>query len=178
MTDLLVTGDPMVMRTRKLQHYLENLLKPEFDHIKTIRIGTKSLTFWPYRFITDPDADDLLRLLEKLVDGGKHVSIMAHLNHHNELRTEVCQEAIRRLRSTGVQIRCQAPLLRHINDDPDVWATMWQKQVSLHDSHYMFVERDTALSAALRCPWNAPGRFSVKLINRCRVSLEPCVVRQ
>ena len=123
-TDLLVTGgDPMVMRTRKLKHYLEGLLQPEFDHIKTIRIGTKALTFWPYRFITDPDADELMRLLEKLVRG-KHVSIMAHLNHHNELRTEVCEEAIRRLRATGAQIRWQAPLLRHINDDPKVWADM------------------------------------------------------
>lgn len=153
-TDLLVTGgDPMVMRTRKLAHYLEGLLQPEFEHIKTIRIGTKSLTFWPYRFITDPDAEDLLRLLERLVAGGKHVSIMAHLNHPNELRTEVCQEAIRRLRATGVQIRCQAPLLKHINDDPDVWASMWEKQVQLGlIPYYMFVERDTGAKRYFEVP--------------------------
>ncbi|MCA1767398.1 MAG: lysine 2,3-aminomutase [Idiomarina sp.] len=153
-TDLLVTGgDPMVMRTRKLAHYLEGLLKPEFEHIKTIRIGTKSLTFWPYRFITDPDADDMLRLLERLVAGGKHVSIMAHLNHPNELRTEVCQEAVRRLRATGAQIRCQAPLLKHINDDPDVWASMWDKQVQLGMiPYYMFVERDTGAKRYFEVP--------------------------
>ena len=45
-TDLLVTGgDPMVMKTRSLAQYLEPLLQPEFDHIQTIRIGTKALTF-------------------------------------------------------------------------------------------------------------------------------------
>ena len=51
-TDLLVTGgDPMVMKTRHLREYLEPLLRPEFDHIQTIRIGSKALTFWPHRFL-------------------------------------------------------------------------------------------------------------------------------
>lgn len=77
-TDLLITGgDPMVMKTHHLQHYLEPLTQPRFDHIQTIRIGTKALTFWPQRFVTDPDADELLRLMEKLVVNGKHVAIMA-----------------------------------------------------------------------------------------------------
>jgi L-lysine 2,3-aminomutase len=47
-TDLLITGgDPMVMKTKRLAGYLESLLDPEFDHIQTIRIGTKAVTLWP-----------------------------------------------------------------------------------------------------------------------------------
>ena len=73
-TDLLFTGgDPMVMKTRHLRDYLEPLLQPEFDHIQTIRIGSKALTFWPHRFLGAEDADDLIRLLTQLVEAGKHV---------------------------------------------------------------------------------------------------------
>jgi L-lysine 2,3-aminomutase len=101
-TDLLMTGgDPMVMRTSKVRGYLEALKSPEFDHISTIRIGTKSLTFWPHRYVTDPDADDLLALIKELVDTGKHVSFMAHINHIQELRSPVTLEAIKRIRATG-----------------------------------------------------------------------------
>ncbi|MEJ2317443.1 MAG: lysine 2,3-aminomutase [Gammaproteobacteria bacterium] len=144
-TDLLVTGgDPMVMKTRHLVSYLEPLLEPRFDHIQTIRIGTKALTFWPHRFVTDEDADELIDLLARLADDGKHVAIMAHYNHWQELSTEIAHEAIRRLRGTGAEIRAQGPLLGHINDNPDDWARLWKTQVRLGIiPYYMFVERDT-----------------------------------
>lgn len=144
-SDLLITGgDPMVMKTSHLVNYLEPLLKPEFEHVQTIRIGTKSLTFWPQRYVNDDDADELLVLLEKLVKAGKHVALMAHYNHWRELETPIAREAIRRICNTGAVIRSQAPLLNHINNDADVWATMWRSQVRLGIiPYYMFVERDT-----------------------------------
>lgn len=144
-TDLLITGgDPMVMKTKHLATYLEPLLAPEFDHLQTVRIGTKALSFWPHRFLGAEDADDLLRLLERLQQGGKHVALMAHFNHWRELETPAVREAIRRLRDTGVQIRCQGPLVAHINDDPQVWRRLWNTQVSLGlMPYYLFVERDT-----------------------------------
>lgn len=131
-TDLLVTGgDPMVMKTRHLRDYLEPLLQPEFDHIQTIRIGSKALTFWPHRFLGADDADDLMRLLAQLVESGKHVALMAHYNHWKELDTDAAQAAIRRVRATGVVIRAQGPLIAHINDDPAVWAKLWKMEVKL-----------------------------------------------
>lgn len=144
-SDLLVTGgDPMVMKARHLRGYLEGLKKPELAHVRNIRIGSKSLTFWPYRFVTDPDADEVLALLRELVQAGKHVAFMAHFNHWREMETPICREAIRRIRATGAQIRTQAPLLHHINDDADTWARMWTTQVQLGlVPYYMFVERDT-----------------------------------
>lgn len=144
-TDLLITGgDPMVMKTHHLADYLQPLLKPELTHIQTVRIGTKSLTFWPQRYVHDNDADALLRLLEKLVKAGKHVALMAHFNHWREMDTNIAREAIRRLRDTGVVIRTQAPLLNQINNDPEIWARMWRTQVQLGlIPYYMFMERDT-----------------------------------
>jgi len=153
-SDLLITGgDPMVMRTTKFEQYLLPLLTPEFDHIHTIRIGTKSLTFWPHRYVSDDDAESLLNLLKKLVDRGKHVSIMAHINHIQELRSPVTLEAVKRIRDTGAQIRTQAPLLNHINTNPNMWAAMWRKQVQLGMiPYYLFVERDTGAKRYFEIP--------------------------
>lgn len=109
-TDLLMTGgDPMVMKAKRLRMYLEGLMAPELDHVQDIRIGSKSLTFWPYRFVTDPDAEDILALFRELTAAGKHVAFMAHFNHWKEVDTPICREAIRRIRATGAEIRTQAP---------------------------------------------------------------------
>ena len=153
-TDLLITGgDPMVMKTRHVVNYLEPLLKPELEHMQTVRIGTKALTFWPQRFVTDDDAEELLSLFKKLVDGGKHIAIMAHFNHWREMETPIGREAIRRIRATGAVIRAQAPLVQHINDDPDVWVRMWRTQVRLGIiPYYMFVERDTGAKRYFEVP--------------------------
>lgn len=153
-TDLLMTGgDPMVMKTHHLKGYLDGMMRPELDHVQTIRIGTKSLTFWPQRFVTDPDADELLALFKRLVQGGKHVALMAHFNHWRELETPIVREAIKRIQATGAIIRAQAPVVRHINDDPQVWARMWRTQVGLGIvPYYMFVERDTGAKRYFEVP--------------------------
>jgi KamA family protein len=153
-SDLLVTGgDPMVMKTKHLEAYLEALLEPELDHVRNVRIGTKSLTFWPHRYVTDADADDLLRLLERMNRHGKQVALMAHYNHWQELETPIAREAVRRVRDTGTVIRTQAPLLAHINDDPQVWSQLWRTQVELGMvPYYMFVERDTGARRYFEVP--------------------------
>ena len=146
-SDLLVTGgDPLVMNSRRLRRYLEPLIGPEsgLEHLRTVRLGTKSVAYWPQRFVDDADADELLRLFEQIVAGGRHLAIMAHYSHARELSTPVAREAIRRIRNTGAQIRMQSPLIRHVNDNPDVWAEMWSEGVNLGlVPYYMFVERDT-----------------------------------
>lgn len=145
-TDLLLTGgDPMIMSSRVLARYLEPVLDPAAGtNIQTVRIGTKALAFWPYRFTDDPDADDTLRLIERICSSGINLAIMAHFSHPRELSTPAVREAIRRLRSAGAQIRTQSPLLRHINDSPETWSTMWRAQVNLNCiPYYMFIARDT-----------------------------------
>lgn len=144
-SDVLFTGgDPMVMRTHSLAGYFEPLLEAKIPHLTSIRIGTKSLSYWPYRFVTDHDADALLDLFRKVVQAGKHLSIMAHFNHPRELQTDVAREAIGRIRATGAEIRTQSPLLSHINDDPNVWSKMWRDQVNQGCvPYYMFLARDT-----------------------------------
>jgi L-lysine 2,3-aminomutase len=141
------------MKTRQLAAYLEPMLTPELAHVQTIRLGTKAITFWPQRFVTDEDADELLALLTRLVERGRHVAVMAHFNHWREMSTPIAREAIRRIRATGAVIRSQSPLVAHINDDPEVWAHMWREQVRLGIvPYYMFVERDTGARRYFEVP--------------------------
>ncbi|MGH7657953.1 MAG: lysine 2,3-aminomutase, partial [Gemmatimonadales bacterium] len=78
-SDVLFTGgDPLIMRTKTLAGYIEPLLRANLPNLRTIRIGTKALSYWPYRFLTDPDAEQLLDLFERVAGSGRHVAIMAH----------------------------------------------------------------------------------------------------
>lgn len=144
-TDVLFTGgDPLVMRPRVLARYLGPLLASNLSSLKSIRIGTKSLSFWPYKFLIGEEAEDTLELFRAVVRSGKHLALMAHFSHPRELESRAVRRAIRRIRRTGAEIRTQSPLLRHINDDSQLWTDLWQGQVSLGCiPYYMFVVRDT-----------------------------------
>ncbi|VAX38618.1 Lysine 2,3-aminomutase [hydrothermal vent metagenome] len=157
-SDVLLTGgDPMVMKNSVLERYIEPLL--EIESVRSIRIGTKSVAYWPQRFVTDADADGVLRTFERIVDSGRQLAIMGHYSHPVELSTEVSREAVRRIRSTGANIRMQSPVLRHINDDASAWVDLWTTGVQLGCiPYYMFVERDTGAKRYFEMPlvrcWN------------------------
>lgn len=144
-TSVLITGgDPMIMGAAVLRRYVEPLLGPGLEHIESIRIGTKSLSYWPQRFVTDPDADDTLRMFEEVSAAGKTLALMAHFSHPRELEPALVATATGRIRSAGAVIRTQAPLIRSINDDAVCWSRMWRAQLRLGMvPYYMFVERDT-----------------------------------
>jgi L-lysine 2,3-aminomutase len=144
-TSVLITGgDPMIMGATVLSRYIEPLLDPRLDHVESIRIGTKSLAYWPQRFVSDPDAADTLRLFERVVRSGRNLAFMAHFSHPRELEMPIVVEAVRRIIGTGAVIRTQAPLIRSVNDCPDTWSSMWRRQLRLGMvPYYMFVERDT-----------------------------------
>jgi KamA family protein len=153
-TDILITGgDPMVMSAARLRRTIEPLLDPSLDHLQSIRIGTKSLAYWPYRFITDPDAEDILRLFEEVRAGDRQLAFMAHFSHPRELDTKAVAEAMRRVLGTGAVIRTQAPVIRHVNDRAEVWSEMWRRQVALGAvPYYLFVERDTGPKQYFQVP--------------------------
>ncbi len=152
-SDILITGgDPGTMKSDVFDSIISPLTTPEFSHIKHIRIGTKALTYHPYRFLTDPNADATLECFKTFIDQGKHISIMAHFSHYNELSRPTL-EAAKRLRSVGCNIRTQAPIMKYINDNPLTWAMMWEKQVSNGMiPYYMFIARDTGPQAYFEVP--------------------------
>ncbi len=158
-TSVLITGgDPMIMGTGVLRRYVEPLL--ELEQLESIRIGTKSLSYWPQRFVSDPDADDALWLFEQVAAAGKILALMAHFTHPRELEPPLVASAIGRIRSAGAVIRTQAPLIRSINDDAAIWSRMWRIQLRLGlVPYYMFVERDTG----------PQGYFAVPLVRAAEI---------
>jgi L-lysine 2,3-aminomutase len=143
-TDVLLTGgDPLVMRSVELARFVEPLLRPDLDTVATIRIGTKSICYWPQRFLSD-DGDEVLRLFERVVGAGRHLALMAHISHPRELRPPAVEQALRRIRDTGAVVYCQAPLIQRVNDDAATWLETWRREIQLGCvPYYMFVERDT-----------------------------------
>lgn len=154
-TDVLLTGgDPMVMSFKAFREYLDPLITNiKKTNVQTIRIGTKSLSYYPFKFTSDPEADDFIKYFDYIVSGGINLSFMAHFNHPRELEPDVVSDAVKRIRSTGAQIRTQAPLLKNINDNSKIWAEMWRKQVNLNMiPYYMFVARDTGAKQYFEVP--------------------------
>src|SRR5664279_6565934 len=107
------------MSTTVLDKYVGPLL--DVPHIETIRFGTKVIGFWPYRLL-GTDGDDLMRLIDRIIQRGKTAAFMLHLNHPRELETDGARRAISRLRNAGALLWGQTPLLRGVNDSPDVLA--------------------------------------------------------
>ncbi|HKK10191.1 MAG TPA: hypothetical protein VJ939_05105 [Bacteroidales bacterium] len=143
---LFTGGDPMIMSPATISKYVDYLIDAKIPNLKTIRFGTKSLTYWPFTFIPEynPEGQEMLDMFRRIVDNGYHLAFMAHFNHCQEMDDEVVQKAIFNIRQTGAEIRTQAPVLDHINNDHRVWAKMWKDQVNLGMiPYYMFIERET-----------------------------------
>lgn len=178
-TDVLFTGgDPMIMSASMLESYILPLLGPEFEHIRTIRIGSKSLAYWPYRYLTDTDSEQVISLFSKVTASGKNLSFQAHFNHPQELTTDAVKQAIWKIKQTGAQIRTQSPILKNINDDPDLWAKMWRKQVDLGCiPYYMFIARDTGSKKYFELPlekcWNIYRKAYRQVSGVCRTVRGP-----
>ena len=165
-TDILLTGgDILTMKAKNLAAYIDPLIQAKLPNLKRIRLGTKALGTWPYKFLNGSDADETQALLKRVTDAGMHLAFMAHFNHPQEMRTYAVKEAIKRVHATGAKIRTQSPLLKNINDDPDVWANMWKAQVDLGMiPYYMFVARDTG----------AQHYFGVPLVRAWEIFREAC----
>jgi L-lysine 2,3-aminomutase len=144
-TDVLMTGgDPLVMHASLLRRYIAPLLAPEFAHVRVIRLGTKSLGYWPHRFLTDADTGELLRLFDEVAAAGRQLAVMSHFTHPRELGQPHTRRAIRAVQRTGAVIHSQEPIVRGVNDSADTWAELWTAEVSLGVvPYYAFVLRNT-----------------------------------
>ena len=101
-TDVLFTGgDPMIMKAKVFSKYIDTLIDAKLPNLKTIRIGTKALAYWPYKFLTDSDSQEMLDIFKKITDSGLHLAFMAHFNHLNELSTDAVKNTIKEVKKTG-----------------------------------------------------------------------------
>jgi KamA family protein len=178
-TDVLFTGgDPLIMKTRILETYIKPLISSNLPNLKHIRIGTKALAYWPFRFTKDDDSEELLKLFEEVKKAGKHLAFMAHFNHPIELENDFVSNAIEKILNTGAVIRTQSPVLKHINDNPDDWAAMLKKQVELGCiPYYMFIARNTGAQHYFSIPiieaWNIFRKCYQQISGICRTVRGP-----
>lgn len=153
---LLSGGDPMVLSNTNLFSYLDGLAEAG---VRTIRIGTKELAFFPYRF--DDNFFAMLDLFHEL-HPAVNLAFMVHFTHPDELllkddngeyvrengyhykRIPVTEKAISRLRSRSyVTLENQTPIIDSVNDDP---VALRRLQIELKragiNNHYYFQCRE------------------------------------
>lgn len=118
---LMTGGDPLLLSTRKLESIVKQVR--EIEHVQIIRIGSKMLAFNPYRVLEDPS---LLEMLSKYSTPEKRIYLVVHFNHPRELTPQAI-EALDKVIKSGIIPVNQTPLLRGVNDDPEVLAELMNK---------------------------------------------------
>lgn len=136
---LLTGGDPLLMSTRRLVEIFDALRA--IDHVRIIRIGSKMPAFNPWRILDDPKLQDALR---RYSTPRKRIYLMAHFDHPREL-TDAAVEGIDCFIHNGVICVNQCPLIKGVNDDPQVLAAMFQELAYIGcPPYYLFQGRPTA----------------------------------
>lgn len=144
---LLTGGDPLMLSTSKLENMIRQLF--QIEHVRIVRIGTKLLSFNPYRILGD---NSLLEMIKKYTDKRKKIYVVCHYSHPNEM-TDVSVEAATRLRESGAILINQTPLIRGVNDNSQVLADLFQRLANIGVSpYYLFQCRPSIGNKAYAVP--------------------------
>ncbi len=136
---LLTGGDPLLMSTRRLTEIIAALR--EIPHVKIIRLGSKMPAFDPWRVLRD---EELQKTFRTYSTKEKRIYLMAHFDHPREL-TKPAIDGIACCLKNGLICVNQCPLIKGINDDPDVLAEMYEELSNIGcPPYYLFQGRPTA----------------------------------
>lgn len=136
---LLTGGDPLILKTHRLEMILDRLRR--IEHVRIIRIGTKMPAFDPFRLIND---DYLMEVLKKYSLPDRRIYMMCHFDHPREL-TDEARKAVDGVLQAGVVCVNQNPIIRGISDDPETMATLWNELSFMGvPQYYVFQCRPTA----------------------------------
>lgn len=130
---ILTGGDPLVLSPRRLQELLSGLAG--IDHVKIVRFHTRVP-------VVDPSKVDAA-LVEALKASGKTVYVALHANHPRELTAEA-RAACARLVDAGIVMVSQSVLLKGVNDDPAVLASLMRGFVETRIKPYYLHHPDLA----------------------------------
>ena len=159
---LLTGGDPLLLETGRLEDIIGRIR--EIDHIEIIRIGTKVPAYDPYRIVDDPALLDTIR---RYSTDEKRIYIMAQFNHPREL-TDVACRAVALLQEAGAVVMNQTPLIRGINDDPEVLAALFDKLSFIGaNPYYVFQCRPATGNRTFAVPVEESYRIFEQARTRC-----------
>lgn len=134
-------GDPFILSDEKLLSILREL--KEIEHIKVLRIDTKTFTTLPQRF-----TPELIKELKKL----KPLYVVGNFLHSVELMPEVLH-ATSLLIDEGIPVVSHTALLKGINDDATVISElMWNLYVNRIIPYYLIQFIPTKWTEHFRVP--------------------------
>jgi len=159
---LLTGGDPMIMSTSKLEPIIKQIR--EIDHVKIIRIGTKIPAFNPHKIVNDPS---LHKMIKTYSTDEKKIYIMAHFNHPREL-TEIAVKGLNMLMQSGAIVLNQTPLIKGVNDDPEVLAELFNQLSFIGvPPYYVFLCRPTLGNEPFAIPVEEGYEIFEKARSKC-----------
>ncbi|PYI57333.1 KamA family radical SAM protein [Paenibacillus flagellatus] len=136
---LLTGGDSLILATPKLRMIVERLRA--IEHVKIIRFGSKLPVFNPMRIYED---EELLAMIREHSTPDRRIYVMAHINHPREITPEA-KRAFDALHEAGAIVVNQTPVLKGINDDPDVLAELLDRlSWAGVTPYYFFINRPVA----------------------------------
>lgn len=135
---LLTGGDPLLLSTRRLAEIFQALR--DIPHVKIIRVGSKLPAFNPWRILDDPALQEVFR---EYSTHRRRIYLMTHFDHPREL-TEPAIEGVACCLRNGLICVNQCPLIKGINDDPEVLARLHNLLSYIGcPSYYVFQGRPT-----------------------------------
>ncbi len=158
---LLTGGDPLMLDTDRLESIVRRIR--EIEHVHIIRIGSKLPAYDPGRILDDPR---LLEMFERHSTAEKRIYVMSHFNHPREL-SDAALEALALLQKSGAIVTNQTPLLRGINDDPDVLAALFKRLSFIGVPPYYVFQCRPAVGNRIFC---VPLEEGYTIFERARMS--------
>lgn len=147
-TNVLISGgDPLVLPTTLLKNLLSQIYR--IEHIKYVRIGTKIPVYNPYRILEDLLLGDLVRSFSRQ---SRKLYFITDINHPRELTPQAIS-ALNLLISNGGILSNQTPLLRGVNDHPDILVELFNRLASIGvPPYYVFQCRPTVGNRSFQVP--------------------------
>ena len=165
---ILSGGDPLSLSDRRLFAILERI--ENLPQITTIRLHTRVPVVIPERLDN--------ALLERLSQSRCRIVMVIHANHPNEIDEETAFY-LNRARFAGVTMLNQTVLLKGINDNADVLASLserlWQAGVL---PYYLHVLDKVAGASHFYLDDNAASTIYWQLLAKCSGYLVPKLVRE
>ncbi len=133
---LVSGGDALLLGDENLAQLLSSIRA--IQSVEIIRLATRMLTFAPMRI-----TNQLVDILQQ----HHPVYVMSHINHPQELASEA-KDAILKLTNAGIPVLNQTVLLRQVNNDVQVLATLFRELTRLRARPYYLHQCDVASGTA------------------------------
>lgn len=133
---ILTGGDPLTLLDWQIEEWLQRLR--EIPTVHRIRFHTRTPVNLPSRF-----TNNLIAIFKRSMDATHPIFIVTHFNHPNEIAPANI-EAIAKLVDAGIVVRNQGPLLKGVNDSPEILEELFKRLTNIRVVPYYLHQLDLA----------------------------------